>query len=182
MSVIDGCLRKYAELVRLPWADNIAGQERVWMLVYPPTQELRLRAKLTEFEIETKAANHGWDLVDLTDAFATWMSELDYRNSFFEHPEDLTLMLPSFGNYLSRLVTDRDAAKDPNAIVALMGLGSLFGIHSVSALLDDSSEDVQGRLLAFFPGVRESTNYRLLDAKDGWSYLAVAIDCTEDGT
>jgi hypothetical protein len=35
--------------------------------------------------------------------------------------------------------------------------------------------DIRGRLLVFFPGEYEDNIYRLLDARDGWSYLAVPI-------
>ena len=35
--------------------------------------------------------------------------------------------------------------------------------------------DVTGRLVVFFPGEYEQNNYRLLDARDGWSYMAVPI-------
>jgi hypothetical protein len=35
--------------------------------------------------------------------------------------------------------------------------------------------DIRGRLVIFFPGEYDSNNYRLLDARDGWNYLAVPI-------
>ena len=35
--------------------------------------------------------------------------------------------------------------------------------------------DIRGRLLVFFPGQYEHNNYRLLDARDGWNYLAIPI-------
>ena len=41
--------------------------------------------------------------------------------------------------------------------------------------------DIQGRLLVFFPGVYEQNNYRLLDARDGWNYLAVPITSQRGG-
>jgi len=55
------------------------------------------------------------------------------------------------------------------------GLGSLFGITSVSALIEAVAGNIRGRLLVFFPGHYEGNNYRLLDARDGWNYLAVPI-------
>jgi hypothetical protein len=45
----------------------------------------------------------------------------------------------------------------------------------VSALLDALNEAVAGRLLIFFPGGHEGNSYRLLDARDGWNYLATPI-------
>ena len=38
---------------------------------------------------------------------------------------------------------------------------------------------MKGRLLVFFPGVYEQNNYRLLDARDGWNYLAFPITASE---
>ncbi|MBA2725890.1 MAG: DUF1788 domain-containing protein [Actinobacteria bacterium] len=182
MSAIDTLLRKYTELIRLPWAPRAAGPEKVFMLVYPPRDERRLRAKIDEFEIATKQAGRGWALVDLTNAFAHWMAEQEYRDNYFEHPEEMSMVLDTFGDHLEiRVASELDAAGE-NAVVALMGLGSLFGLYSVSAVLDRVNDHVKGRLLAFFPGVREGNNYRLLDAKDGWSYLAIPIDLTEDDT
>ena len=40
--------------------------------------------------------------------------------------------------------------------------------------------DVRGRIVVFFPGEYEDGNYRLLDVRDGWSYLAVPITSRED--
>jgi len=39
--------------------------------------------------------------------------------------------------------------------------------------------DIRGRLLVFFPGVYEQDNYRLLDARDGWNYLAIPITASD---
>jgi hypothetical protein len=40
---------------------------------------------------------------------------------------------------------------------------------------------VPGRLLQTFPGTHEGGIYRLLDARDGWNYLAVSIPSTDRG-
>ena len=40
--------------------------------------------------------------------------------------------------------------------------------------------DIRGRVVVFFPGEYENSNYRLLDARDGWNYLAVPITLQED--
>jgi hypothetical protein len=45
----------------------------------------------------------------------------------------------------------------------------------VSALLNDVNDAIAGRLLVFFPGEHEGNNYRLLDARDGWNYMATPI-------
>ena len=60
-------------------------------------------------------------------------------------------------------------------MVAVTGVASLFGFARVSKLMQAVENDVRGRLVVFFPGDYENSNYRLLDARDGWSYLAVPI-------
>jgi len=51
----------------------------------------------------------------------------------------------------------------------------LFGFTMVSLLLKEVVGDIRGRLALFFPGEYDNNNYRLLDARDGWSYLAIPI-------
>jgi len=63
----------------------------------------------------------------------------------------------------------------PETVVALKGVGSLFGFLKVKDLVDHLAPMVKGRLLIFFPGSFENNNYRLLDGYDGWNYLAVPI-------
>jgi hypothetical protein len=59
--------------------------------------------------------------------------------------------------------------------VAVFGVGTLFGFTRVSKVLRLLEGDIRGRLVVFFPGHYEQNNYRLLDARDGWNYLAVPI-------
>ena len=49
----------------------------------------------------------------------------------------------------------------------------------VSTLIQGLAQDIRGRLLVFYPGTYEHGNYRLLDARDGWNYLAVPITIPE---
>ena len=60
-------------------------------------------------------------------------------------------------------------------MVALKGVGSLFGLLKVKAVVDKLAPMVKGRIVVFFPGTYENNNYRLLDGYDGWNYLAVPI-------
>ena len=69
---------------------------------------------------------------------------------------------------------------DANTVVAVVGIGSLFGLMYASDLLKKVTPAIRGRLLIFFPGQRNGSNYRLLDARDGWNYLAVPIEATEE--
>jgi hypothetical protein len=64
---------------------------------------------------------------------------------------------------------------DDNTVVAVYGVACLFGFARVSMILKEVEHSIQGRLILCFPGEFENNNYRLLDARDGWTYLAVPI-------
>ena len=64
---------------------------------------------------------------------------------------------------------------DEDTVVAVQGVAGLFGFTHVSLVLKKVVNDIRGRLLVFFPGEYEDNNYRLLDARDSWSYLAMPI-------
>lgn len=183
MSEIEDLQHNYERFVRLPWDRTLAGPQKVWFAIYEPAQERRLRLRIGDFDAATTGAGHGWKLVDLTDAFAQWMAGHEYKEAYFASPEDLDYALEDeFRQYLAEQVrgvlTSTDV--DDNTVVALLGVGSLFGLARVSVLLEDVAAAIKGRLLVFFPGSREGSNYRLLDARDGWNYLAIAITATED--
>jgi hypothetical protein len=42
-------------------------------------------------------------------------------------------------------------------------------------LISAVERHIKGRLLVFFPGTKEENNYQLLDARDGFNYLAQGI-------
>jgi len=109
-------------------------------------------------------------MLDLTDAFARWMAQTDYCDVYFEEPETLAMKLRSdFVQYVAgrlrgALTVD---GVDDDTVVAVQG--------RVSLVLKEVVKDIRGRLVVFFPGEYEDNNYRLLDARDGWNYLAVPI-------
>ena len=47
--------------------------------------------------------------------------------------------------------------------------------------LEPDRAQIRGRLVVFFPGHLERSNYRLLDARDGWNYMAVPITLHSEG-
>jgi hypothetical protein len=51
----------------------------------------------------------------------------------------------------------------------------------VSDLIQRVSGSVRGRLLVLVPGSFENGNYRLLDARDGWNFMAIPIIAKEGG-
>lgn len=181
MSEIEDLLHAYEDFVRLPWDHSLAGPEKVWFVIYDPTQERRLRLRLPKFEVATKDTGHGWTQLDLTDTFAEWMAQHEYHEAYFEQPEDMGIALQEFTNYTVELVKARLTAPevDENTVVAIAGLASLFGLTRASTVLKEVDSSIRGRLLVFFPGRHEGSNYRLLDARDGWNYLAIPITAND---
>jgi len=174
---IEGLLKAYERFLQLPWDRTLAGPQKVWFAIYDPSQERRLRLRLSEFEVATKSAGHSWTHLDLTDLFANWMAKHDYHEAYFEQPEDMDLALQDFASFVSQQIIDALTAPgvDVNMMVAVSGLASLFGLTYASAIFETVAPSIRGRLLVFFPGQHNGSNYRFLDARDGWNYLAVPI-------
>ncbi len=177
MNQVEALLRNYERFVRVPWEPGLAGPQKVWFAIYDPDQERRLRLRVEEFKHATTQAGHGWHLVDVTDGFGRWMAGQEYRDAYFEEPEYLADKMPEFAAFVADQVGEALAAPeaDDNAVVALLGVGALFGLTRVSALMEAVAPKIRGRLLVFFPGSYDGSSYRLLDARDGWNYLAVPI-------
>ncbi len=181
MSEIDGLLKAYCDFVHLPWDRALSGPEKVWFVIYDPAQERRLRLRLPEFEMATKSAGHPWAQIDLTDSFAEWMANHEYREAYFEQPEDMEIALSEFTQHVVASVSACLTAPgvDETTVVAITGLASLFGLTYASTVLEHVNASVRGRLLVFFPGRHDGSNYRLLDARDGWNYLAIPITAND---
>lgn len=182
MANIEGLVREYERTVSRPWEERLAGPQKVWFALYAPGDERRLRARLGAFEVATAKAGHGWKSYDLTDDFARWMTEHQYRERFFRSPAFLTNdALKGFDAYVTERLkaTLSDEDVDERTVVAVWGVASLFGLTRVSRLMEPVTDEVKGRLLVFFPGERDGSNYRLLDARDGWNYLATPIVAQE---
>jgi hypothetical protein len=179
VSYVEDLLAAYRRFVSLPWQQNLAGPQRVWMAVYPPEHERRLRLHLPAFKEATNQHRHAWALVDITTSFEKWMAAHAYRDSYFEDPDLLETALPGFFAHLvDDLRSQLDTHPAPDGVVALLGAGTLFGLgHAlkVSAVLNAVNSAIAGRLLVFFPGEVNNNNFRLLDARDGWDYMAVVI-------
>ncbi len=172
----------YRQHLSVPWQPGLAAIQRVIFAVYDKADELRLRANTDEFALATQQAGKRWLLLDLTNAFPDWMAAQEYRDAYFESPEDLagyqTGELTEFISDLNAKLKARISAETgPDTVVALLGVGTLFGLGRVSSVVEGIKEAIEGRLLVFFPGEHhpENHSYRLLDARDGWNYLAVPL-------
>ena len=107
------------------------------------------------------------------------MAEHDYRDAYFEDTELLETALPAvFDDLVAKVRSELASHPSPDGVVALIGAGTMFGLGDamkVSALLNAVNDTISGRLLVFFPGGVENNNFRLLDGRDGWDYMAVVI-------
>jgi hypothetical protein len=185
MNRIDLLKKNYQRLCEHSWDRNVAGAQRVWLAVYDKEDERKLRIRLGLFEEATLQAGHKWLSIDLTDAFASWLGGPDnagYAESYFESPEclDNAVLADMMATVVTHIRLVLAALPDPdNTVVALYGVASLFGFLKISEILPMVEGDVKGRLLVFFPGTYEQNNYRLLDARDGWNYLAIPITASD---
>lgn len=182
MTDMDALLKAYSRFVALPWASNLAPPQRVWLVIYQPSDERRLRARVAAFAVATSQAEKSWKLVDVTDGFAEWLSSHPYRDTYFKQPAMLSAaaLRDYEKSVVSQVITQAGSAiNDPEAVVAVLGAGSLFPFTKVSKLIETLAPQVAGRLVIFFPGDRDGSNYRLLEARDGWNYLATPITASE---
>lgn len=181
MSKIQNLLDNYDTHIAIPWRD-VAAAQRVIFCVYPESHELKLRAKIEEFEIATKNHKHDWIKFNLTDTFAKWVCDLKYAKSYYQKPQLMASTIQRYLDYieeeLMKLLKEKHASGEH--VVALYGVGSVFGFLKVRDLVDRLSPKVDGRLVIFFPGSYENNNYRLLDGYDGWNYHAFVVTCDRE--
>ncbi len=177
MSKVKRLIQSYSRYISIPWRPDAAAAQRVIFCVYNVNEERVVRANIDEFEFVTRQAGHAWAVFDLTDTFANWLAPQRYAKSYFQSPHRLSTLLPK---YLTFITDEFEAFLHkneiaPNTVVAIKGVGSLFGFLKVKDVVDKVAPMVKGRLLVFFPGSYEKNIYRLLDGYDGWNYLAVPI-------
>lgn len=79
----------YRQHLGVPWQPGLAPIQRVIFAVYDKTDELRLRANVEEFALVTQQLGKRWLLIDLTESFPQWMAAQEYRDAYFESPDDL---------------------------------------------------------------------------------------------
>ena len=177
MSRVSDLVKAYGEFISLPWQEEIAPNQRVIMCVYDEQDELKIRAIKEEFALATTQADHEWLEFDVTDSFSRWMMAHTSAEKCFARPDLFNSILHTFKDTLIADFKEFVELNQPgkNHVVALTGIGSLFGFLKVKVFVEGVASLVPGRLIVFFPGSYENNNYRLLDAYDGWNYLAVPI-------
>lgn len=159
VSKIKRLIQSYSRYIEVPWREDAAAAQRVIFCVYDETDERRLRAGIDEFEIATRQAGYDWAIFDLTNTFASWMASQRHAESYFQKPHLLTTLLPRYLPYITHEFQAMLAKKKtgPDTVVALKGVGSLFGFLKVKDLVDHLAPMVKGRLLIFFPAALKTT-------------------------
>lgn len=184
-SRMERLLGHYRRTVALPWKTGLSGSERVWFAVYEPSDERRLRLRLADFQEVTQQSGHTWCLLDVTDEFPAWLCQHQYRDTYFEryhsNPTLLDRNMEMFRRHLVEKLRQQVATLEDaqNAVVAVSGIGALFGLVRISTLAEELAAQVPGRLLVFFPGSYDRQTYRFLDARDGWDYRFLPITSEE---
>ena len=177
MSKIDQLVKTFQNIIYEPWPRGLSGQEKVWFLIYDPTDLRKLEFKLGEFEIATRNAQKSWHSISLKGKFTSWLASHDYKESFFEEPTFLSDALEDDfkETIVNALKTEVSANNNENTLVVLKDVSAIFGFIKLSELVNAISKEVNGRLLVLFPGEFTNNQYRLMDARDGWDYLARPI-------
>ncbi len=177
-SKIDQLISAFESVVNEPWSSALSGQERVWFIVYDPTDQRKVDLRIGDFENVTLKANKKWISISLKQIFPKWLTENEYKEEYFNEPENLVDALKyEFKlfviEYLISEISNPDV--DDDSLIAVTDISSLFGFIRISDLLTGCSDEIKGRLLLFFPGEFDNNHFRLLDARDGWNYLARPI-------
>ena len=104
MSKINRLVASYSKYIAIPWRTEAAAAQRVIFCVYNESDELRLRAKIDEFELATRENGHEWAVFDLTDSFAEWMTDQKYAHSYFQKPNLLATLYPKYQEFIKKRI------------------------------------------------------------------------------
>lgn len=175
MPAFEDLLAAYRQRLQIPWRQDEQAAGRIWMLWYAKEDERRVRGRIGEFALATKQAGRGWHTLDLAPLFADWIAAQPWFDRAAKRPGTLGTVIGQFEANVTQAVRAALSACGPNDVLALTGVASLFGLIRAQALMGAVASEVPGRLLVTFPGVHRDGIYRLLDARDGYNYLAVPI-------
>ncbi|MCB0748384.1 MAG: DUF1788 domain-containing protein [Ignavibacteriae bacterium] len=177
-NLVDRLLTAYELVLKEPWSSSLSGKERIWFLVYDPGEQRKIDLRLDDFETVAKKVGKSWVDISFKDCFPSWMANHEYRDEYFNDPKQLVDQLEAeFKRYAIQYCKNEldKISTDDNTLIVLKDVSSLFGFVRLSSVLDGVSNSFKGRILVFFPGEYDKNHYRLLDARDGWSYLARPI-------
>ena len=184
MARIEDLAERYGRHIATPWQRTVAGAQRVVMVVYDKELERTLRARILAFETPpTRPGTIGVKSTFPAPSQSGWLPTTIAMNTSDRRRIFSSSSMPSFPSSWRNACGQnfRSPMSRANTVVAVLGVGSLFGFARISQVLKIVEADIRGRLVVFFPGQFERNNYRLLDARDGWNYLAVPITLHGEG-
>ena len=145
------------------------------MLWYLKEHERRVRGRIGEFRLAAIGAGKGWRELDLSPLFGEWIAQQAWFEGAAKRPLTLSTVIGQFEAATAKRVREELGACGKDDILALTGVASLFGLIRAQDLISKITDAVPGRLLVTFPGVHRDGIYRLLNARDGYNYLAIPI-------
>ena len=149
MGRIEDPAARYRSHIGAPWQRDLAGDQKAIFVVYPKTDERKLRARMELFEMATTSTEHRWRALDLTNTFARWMADTDYREVYFDEPDTLAMKLRGeFVQYAAGRLREALTADDvdEDTVVAVVGVACLYGFTRVSLVLKEVVKEIRGRL------------------------------------
>lgn len=177
MNYVERLNEALKEQLRLPWTDDRSGGERVWFMVFDPDRLRSVIAGSDLFRLSVEAAGKRWLPIDVSRDFGEWMQGNRYAARYFAQPERAKTKVDDFAKHLAKRIVDEigAAGADDRTLIVLTGTEALFGITRISHITRLIEGSIPGRLMVLFPGEYNEPQYRFLDARDGWNYLAVPI-------
>lgn len=177
MNYVERLNEALAQQLRHPWTQDKSGGERVWFLVFDPDKLRTVLARKEAFRQTVEASGKRWEEIDLSRAFGSWMADHRYAKRYFARPKLATTIAEDFLKILAADITSQIDERhiDEETLLVLTGTEALYGIFKLSHISRLIEDMVPGRLLVFFPGQYREPQYRFLDARDGWNYLAIPI-------
>jgi len=177
MNYVDRLVEGLKQQLAHPWTTDKSGGERVWFLVYSPDKMRNIIARTESFRLVAEEAGKRWEQIDLSRSFGAWMGKHRYAARYYAKPGLATTVPADFAKSLAEDVVAeiRSRECDERTLLAITGTEALYGILKLSHFTRTIEEAVVGRLLVFFPGEYSEPQYRFLDARDGWNYLAIPI-------
>jgi hypothetical protein len=175
MNLVDRLNVSLKQQLRHPWSGDRSGGERVWFLVFDPADVRKVLKSREEFRQSAEAAGKQWTEIDISAEFGAWMSSHRYAQAYFKRPQLAQSKSDDFAVYLADRLREHLQMGDADTLHVLLGAETLYGITRLSHIVRQIEDAIPGRLMVFFPGTYVEPQYRLLNARDGWNYLAVPI-------
>src|SRR5512136_2006150 len=121
-SKIDQLLAAFELVVNEPWTAALSGQERIWFLVYDPSEQRKIDLRLGDFETATMKAGKRWRLISMKNCFPSWMAGHEYKEEYFNDPETLVDQLEvEFKQYAIQYLTSEIEKQnvDDNTLIVI---------------------------------------------------------------